>query len=175
MKKILLIITLMSTLFLASSSMALQIPGAKSTIYNENINEAINTDNIDDPLRDGSYMIIDNEKTRESNDADLDVGGIVNIGEITEHNQAKESVLNIIKNIINYALGLAWLVALVYLLAHGFMIVTAAGDDAKYKKGLKGVKTAAIALIGIGVSFFIVSFIFYIIRIVIGGSAEVTQ
>jgi hypothetical protein len=29
------------------------------------------------------------------------------------------------------------LVALIYLLFHGFIMVTAAGDEAKYKKGLK--------------------------------------
>jgi hypothetical protein len=31
-------------------------------------------------------------------------------------------------------LGLLSFVALLYLIAHGFMMVTAAGDDEKYKK-----------------------------------------
>jgi hypothetical protein len=39
------------------------------------------------------------------------------------------------------------LVALVVLLWGGFQMVTAAGDDAKYKKGFKILQQAAIGLI----------------------------
>jgi len=41
------------------------------------------------------------------------------------------------------------LVALIYLIYHGFLIVTASGDDTQYKQGLKGIKFAAIAIVGI--------------------------
>lgn len=59
------------------------------------------------------------------------------------------------------------LVALVYLIYHGFLIVTATGDDTQYKKGLKGIKFAAIAIAGIGASWLIVSGIFRLIALII--------
>jgi len=168
MKKIAIILLLTISLFV-SSSLALEIPGPKSSIYNENINEAINTDNIDNPLRDGSFMIIDNQKVKLGDEQAIEIKGIVNVWDIQSHNQAKENILNILKNIINYALGLLGLIALIYLLAHGFMILTAAWDDEKYKKGLKGIKYASIALGGIGLSFFMIKFVFRLINIVING------
>ena len=59
------------------------------------------------------------------------------------------------------------MVALVYLIYHGFIMLTAAGDDAQYKKGLKGIKFAAIAIVGIGLSRLIVSGIFRLIDLII--------
>ena len=43
------------------------------------------------------------------------------------------------------------------------MVMTAAGDDTQYKKGLKSIKNAIIALAGIGASRLIVSLIFWLI------------
>jgi len=60
------------------------------------------------------------------------------------------------------------LVALVYLIYHGFLILTASGDENQYKKGIAGIKFAAIALAGIGASWLIVSAIFWLIALVIG-------
>jgi hypothetical protein len=40
---------------------------------------------------------------------------------------------------------------------------SAAGDDKKFEKGKSGIKVAAIALIGIGLSWMIVSVILWII------------
>lgn len=167
MKKFIASLLLLTTLVMTWSSLALEVPGPRSTIYNQNINKAINTDDIDNPLRDWSFMIIDNTDTRENNEAANAVWWIVNVWAITEYNEAKNDVMKIIKNIINYALWLLSFIALIYLIAHWFMILTAAGDDAKYKKWLKGIKYAAIALWWIGVSFFIISFIFRLINIII--------
>ena len=47
-------------------------------------------------------------------------------------------------------------------------MVTAAGDETKYKEGFKVLKQAAIGLAVIGLSWLIVSFIF----LLIGGTAE---
>jgi len=165
MKKITNSIFILSILIFGSTVLALQVPWPKTTIYNSNIEKAIDTNNIDNPIRDGTFMIIDNEKTRDG-ESERSIWWVVNIWQITEHDEAKENVLQIIKNIINYALGMLWLVALVYLIAHWFMMVTAAGDDEKYKKWLKGLKYAAIALIGIGVSFFLMSFIFRLVKLI---------
>lgn len=50
------------------------------------------------------------------------------------------------------------------MIYHGVLIITAAGDDAQYKKGMKGIKFAAIAIIGIGLSWIFVSSIFRLIN-----------
>ncbi len=58
------------------------------------------------------------------------------------------------------------LVALVILLRGGFQMVTAAGDDAKYKKGFKILQQAAIGLVFIGVSRLLVSVIFWLLGVI---------
>ncbi|HRX64185.1 MAG TPA: pilin [Candidatus Absconditabacterales bacterium] len=166
MKKILIITILNGILLLGCSFGQTFELGNTSTILNTDVTDAINTDNgngtIGDPIREGAYKVINAENPQNTNQV---IGGIVNNNsEITTHDTALNKTLEIIKNIINYALGLVSLVALVYLIIHGFMIITAAGDDSKYKKGLKGVKYAAIAIAGIGLSWFIVSMIFRIIK-----------
>ena len=134
-----------------------------STILNTDVNEAINTDNWDwttiwDPIREWAYQIV------HSNDWDYEIWWIINNDEqIQEHNVALETTLDIIRNIINYALWLLSLVALIYLILHGFMMVTAAGDDERYKKWLAWIKYAAIAIGWIWLSWFVISFIFWII------------
>ena len=42
--------------------------------------------------------------------------------------------MDVIRTFLNWVLGILSLVALVVLLYGGFNMVTAAGDDAKYKK-----------------------------------------
>ena len=68
--------------------------------------------------------------------------------------------LGFVANLLSYALGLLALIALIYLIYHGFLMVTAAGSDEQYNRGLKGIKYAAIALAGIGISWFLISFVF---------------
>ncbi|MFA7717458.1 MAG: hypothetical protein WC875_01980 [Candidatus Absconditabacterales bacterium] len=72
-------------------------------------------------------------------------------------------LLTTVKTVINRALGLLALIALIILIWGGFQMVTAAGDEAKYKKGFKILQQAAIGLIFIGASWLIISLIFYII------------
>lgn len=115
------------------------VPDSENYILNENDQQVLNTQGIEDPLRGGAYDI-----TQSGNAEMLDVTSAGD--KITNYQTAQNKTLQIIKNIINYALGLVGLVALVYLIYHGFLIVTAAGDDTQYKKGLKGIKFAAIAM-----------------------------
>jgi len=83
------------------------------------------------------------------------------------------SFINIIKNFINRSLGILGLIALVVLLYGGFNMVTAAGDEEKYKKGFKILKQAAMGLIFIGLAFFMVSIIFRLVwTIWWGGKAD---
>jgi hypothetical protein len=76
---------------------------------------------------------------------------------------AGPNLISVIKTFLNWVLGLLSLIALVVLLYGGFNMVTAAGDEAKYKKGFKILQQAAVGLAIIGLSWIIVSFIFLII------------
>ncbi|MFZ2150869.1 MAG: pilin [Candidatus Absconditicoccaceae bacterium] len=164
---ILLLTILNIGIFADVSSQGLQL-GQDDIILNTDIDNALdvydNNNPITDPLRQGAYKIIDADSTNTISNQEL--GGIVNPGLIQDHGTAMNSTMAIIKNIINYALGLVSVIALVYLIYHGFLMVTAAGDDTQYKKGMKGLKFAAIALVGIGLSWLVISFIFWIINYV---------
>ena len=73
------------------------------------------------------------------------------------------SLLSTITTAINCLLGMLALIALVVCLWGGFQMVTAAGDDGKYKKGMGILKQAAIGLVIIGVAWMFVSLIFWLI------------
>ena len=73
------------------------------------------------------------------------------------------SLLSTITKAINWLLGMLALIALVVCLWGGFQMVTAAGDDGKYKKGMGILKQAAIGLVIIGVAWMFVSLIFWLI------------
>ncbi len=139
------------------------VPNSENYILNENDQQVLNTEGIDDPLRWGAYHIIEPVGWGTGI-----AGGVVGIGDkISTYEHAQSKTLNVIKNIINYALGMLGLVALIYLIYHGFLIVTAAGDDTQYKKWIKGIKFAAIAIAGIGASWLIISGIFRLIALII--------
>lgn len=155
--KILGYIALLIIWFSWFSNAQLEIPWG-ATIYNTNQDQYVNANDIWNPIRDGAYTAI------KSPDQNEEIGGIQWGGEkIEDHNTAKDKTFAIIKNFINYALGLLSLIALIYMIYHGVIILTAAGDDTKYKQGLKWIKFAAIALIWIGFSRIIVSSIFWVI------------
>ena len=75
-------------------------------------------------------------------------------------------LLTTIKTFINWMLGLLATIALVLCLYGGFLMVTAAGDDTKQKKGMTILKQAGIGIIIIGLSRWFVSLIFWIISVV---------
>lgn len=79
-----------------------------------------------------------------------------------------ESIIDIIKRFINYALGFLALIALVMLLWGGYKMVASGWDEGAYKEGLKILKNAAIGIAFIAVSWFLVTFIFYVIGFVVG-------
>ncbi len=68
-------------------------------------------------------------------------------------------LLDVVKNMINWALGILGLIALIMLLWWGFQMVTAAGNEEKYKKWFTILKQAGIWLVLIWLSWFIVSII----------------
>jgi len=75
-----------------------------------------------------------------------------------------DKLIVVIKTVINRLLWLLALIALVILLWGGFQMVTAAGDDGKYKKWFKILQQAGMWLLFIWVSWLFVSVIFWIIN-----------
>lgn len=121
-------------------------------ILTDNDQEAVVTNDITgDPLRQGA-----------SNPNGW-INGLYSNGNITTFLQAQNDTVAFVQNLINWALGLVGLVALIYLLYNGFLMITAAGDDGQFKKWAKAARTAVIALIGLGVSALIVNLILYLI------------
>lgn len=76
----------------------------------------------------------------------------------------KWRLINVIKNAINWVLGMLSLIALVLCLWWWFQIVTAAWDDWKQKKWVSVLKHAAIWLVIIWLSWFVVTIIFWLLR-----------
>jgi hypothetical protein len=73
-------------------------------------------------------------------------------------------LIQVIKNAINRVLGMLSLIALVLCLWWWFQIVTAAWDEWKQKKWISVLKHAAIWLVVIWLSWFIVTIIFWLLR-----------
>lgn len=77
-----------------------------------------------------------------------------------------ENFIQVVKNGINWVIGILALIALVLLLWGGFQMVTAAGDDKKYDEGFTILKQAAFGLMMIWVAWFVISIIFFVINLV---------
>ena len=86
------------------------------------------------------------------------------ISESNEQRLTGSAFLDTVKNAINWILGILATIALVVCLYGGFLMVTAAGDEKKYQKGLGVLKYAAIGLAIIGLSWMIVSVIFWFVK-----------
>ena len=91
------------------------------------------------------------------------VGNIKGVSGTTDSGASSASLLSTITTAINWLLGMLALIALVVCLWGGFQMVTAAGDDGKYKKGMGILKQAAIGLVIIGVAWMFVSLIFWLV------------
>lgn len=117
--------------------------------------EPINTDELaefseleDDTLRLGAREISEN----------LDG---VDVDPVDDTTSAWERVTGSIKTIVNRALSILWLVALVYLMYHGFMVLTAWSNDDRVSKWMKWVQYALIAIVAIGLTRLFLSLVFW--------------
>lgn len=81
---------------------------------------------------------------------------------------AAGSVLGAVKGAINRALSFLALIALILLIYAGFRMLLANGDEKKFEAGYTTLKQVATALIFIGVSWLLVSGIFWIISVITG-------
>jgi len=121
-----------------------------------------------------NYTIADNE-TGNTTTEDLitdwgsDTGGrketTDNKNRISDASQKGSDLLTSIKNTIKWILGILATVAVVICLYAGFIMMTSAGDENKYKNGMKILKYAAIWLAIILLSWLIVSIVFWFVNI----------
>jgi hypothetical protein len=88
------------------------------------------------------------------------VSGIAWVG---ENGRTWSRLLTIIKNGVNWVLWLLSLITLCIVLWWGFQMVTAGGDDAKYKKGFTILKQAGIWLAVILLAWVIISVVFWLV------------
>lgn len=120
---------------------------------------AVITPPEDNAIRQGAHDII---KSKESGE---EVSNLLETqNKIEDQKDATQRTINLIHKIINYALSLVSFVALIILIFAGIQMVTAGGDDGKFKAGQKAIKKITIGIIGIGISWLIVSFIFRLLR-----------
>ena len=89
---------------------------------------------------------------------------------ITGKKQAWWQLLTTIKTTIKWLLGILATVAVAICLYGGFIMMTSAGDEKKYEKGLTVLKYAAIGLAIIGLSWIIVSAVFWFVNLQWGWS-----
>lgn len=149
-KYLLLIISFLSVFYITSYCSAALDGLKKDTIWNQEQHKAIVEVTSDNPIRDGMYWTINNDPSS--------VQGVID-DKIETHSWALDSTMNLIQIIINYSLGILAFIALIYLVYCGFLMLSSAGNDKQYDKGKAWIKVAAIALIGIGLSWLIVSLI----------------
>lgn len=97
--------------------------------------------------------------------AGVNVAGSTNIG---SDGTGEATLIGTIRSGINIVLGFLGLIALCILLWGGFQMVTAAGDDTKYKKWFTILRQAGIGLIFIGVAALIVNLIMWFIGSIAG-------
>ncbi|MDR2415782.1 MAG: pilin [Candidatus Peribacteria bacterium] len=76
----------------------------------------------------------------------------------------EDKLITSAKNFINWMLGMLATIALVICLYAGFLMVTSAGDEKKYSKGMDILKKAGIGLVIIGLAWLIVSVVFWLIK-----------
>lgn len=121
-------------------------------IYNKDQNQVINQDAIKwDPIRQWTKEIVEKIDIYKK--------------ETNNSIQARQNTIDYISSIVNYFLSLLALFSLIYLLRGFLSMITAAWDEAKFKKWYENLKIATLAIIWIWISFILIRFIFYIVRI----------
>ena len=126
----------------------------------QDLSKALNSADLDNPIRQWSRFAI------ESPDGSSLIN-VISASEIMWFEQAQNQTLQLIQNIINVLLSFTALIVLIYLIYEWYMIVTAGTNEDQYKEALTKLKNAAIAIAGIAVSRFIVSFIFAALNAII--------
>jgi hypothetical protein len=116
------------------------------------LEEVIRTNDLDSPIR---QWVSDLSKW---------VDNIIYSGPITDSASAQQQSLAFASNLINYFLSLVSFIALVYLIYHWYLMVTAAWDKSQFEKWQKWLKYATIAIAWIFLSWFVISMVFRVLE-----------
>ena len=119
-------------------------------IYTQDQDDVMTTNDLNDPLRNGTRSAVEH------------VEWIIDEDTSTAKNNQK-NIMKYVTKWVNYFLTLLWLLATIFIIKDGIVIITARWDDNKQKEAFKNVKNYTIALIGIWVSYLIVILIFHFV------------
>ncbi len=112
----------------------------------------------------GSAFAVDNSQSLFNADGNLWYDGEAEeVNLIWTDSQQQDAFVNVVKWWVNWVLGILALIALVIIMYGGFLMVTSAGNDDSYSKWFTILKYAAVWLILIGVAWFVVSIIFWLV------------
>ncbi len=163
MKKYLLTLTIIALSFLSGSIFAqLSTIDHTSPSITQDLTKAVDTSSIADPLRQWSRFIVVSPNGKHLID-------IIDPSQIWWFQQAENATLYLIRTIINVILSFVSLVMLILVIYEWYKVVIYANsDDDQYKKALGKLKNYAIAIAGIALSRFLISFIFSVVGTVIG-------
>lgn len=90
---------------------------------------------------------------------------------INTTNWTGDALVNVIKWAVNWVLWILGLIALIVVLYGGFLMVTASWNEDQYNKWFIILKQAAVWLILIGIAWFIISMIFWLVNLFTASSA----
>ena len=121
-------------------------------IYTKEQDSVIDTEDLDDPLRNGTQNAVEN------------VWWIAK-ADIEDSQDAQKATKKYISNWINYFLGFLWLVVVVFIIKDGIILITSAWWDNWKKIALQNLKNYIIAIILIWVSYLIVSLAVYFVSV----------
>lgn len=110
-----------------------------------------------DTLRDGTELVAEWVGDADNNDK-------IYYQEVTTTGETWEKTADYVRALINYALAIIWLIALLYVAYHGFLTVTAAWNDDQTAKWREGMRYGAMALLWIAVAWFLLSLVFWLIQ-----------
>lgn len=111
-------------------------------------------------MRQGAYDVIKSENHQ------YEITNLIDAKDkVTTQADATTRTLNLIKRMINFALGLVSLIALIILIIAGVKMATAAGDDKQFGAGKAALTKVSRAIAGIALSWLIINGIFRLITV----------
>ena len=122
-------------------------------IFNKDINKIVDKTiwSSANPIRDGAKTIADNLKLGDTT------------AKIDSFTTALDKVMIVAQKVMNYVLSFLALIAIIYLIYYGYILLFNSSDDASTKKAYGAVTNAAWAIIGIWVSRLIISAAFAVV------------
>lgn len=94
------------------------------------------------------------------------LGWILHIPQKDDYSTSLWYVISLVQITINWLLWLLASVVLIYMLYYGFLVLSAWSDDKNVSKGKKWISNATITIVGIGLSWLVISAIIRFINMI---------